>query len=1056
MGTTQLPRQILQGFVALMVSGLLLFIFAHRDAYESSHRSDWKSLINRQPAIETLPAPLVSAVPATIIGVQFGHQNHIVNFSSPFVVPAIKKRSPLEEPEESQVVPRPDGYDSLVCTGGSYLREIKDAFDNKRPSRVIDPKQLNNGWSKDFKNDGITEEQLQRRWGAVFRELFGGQGVPPLSKRKPITVIQDKPYETISGDRVDDPLNTFYDVCYFPNQNIIISFSTRSPAGQIEKDNPDMSKDDRNALLPPLNSLSDMLWTVWNTVSVEPKNLRYIARDYITNKETKAAMQYLFLRDLKRDKDIPWPGLEYRGNSDEVKALLATPNGRATAWLLIDHASELKKKDELTNRQLKVNIFYADNKYCMLWDLEAQNPRRRLKREDHMNRHTKYHLKHSSKRLVKRASKEDFDNCKRQGDIAYEQILAALEGCESRVQDYDSAAFANGWTRSQDIKYTPGEVWENAVKQVAGENKVPTSTTSFYVNLEQDKDFTNRLGQPVKLVPNRANFKQWYIPASSAIIASDIRSPLAEVRRRFEFAGETVPSNQEINDKHVPPLARWSDVTWTMWKEKGGGNDLQYIGHDFVANPRTESVMDYIFEQAGKGDNPPEFPGLEFGMDSAEGRALLGTPNGIGAARILIDRATQLGRRDIRIHIFHSEPDSPCLFINMKPVQAQTQALIKRQVESSRPEPLAMRHEKSKRYKKSFRSLPRTLTPRQKIRLNSRSREKRSDKFSQPEFLFLVNQYGKDARSRHLGLSERYTRTLEAQHNAPIERSDKLFQSFLYGHDDDLLQRDAASYYDTALHTGRAMWAKVVAAFDGHGDPVKDFQPSALDNCWSKDDQPHTLDPHWHLYFDKQLGPAKDIMSRQVSPSLECCAALTWEQDYSSTEEASTPIHHAYYIPSISAIVVNNTVSSTNVIKTLFTETDHQIPSNKEISTNNIPLLARWSDITWTVYRDIANQQCKNPKALRFIAHDFIINRATQIVMAYIFQRKRNSVDVPFPGLEFGMDCEEGLALLGTPDGMGTGWLMQDRWKEMGRRVPKVRIWMEGGRGMMGWDMVAA
>ncbi|KAL8782272.1 MAG: hypothetical protein Q9213_005546, partial [Squamulea squamosa] len=864
MGTVQSPCRILQGFVALIALGLLLFTFVHCGAYVFRHRSDAKSLFNRQSAIETLPARLITVNPAKSIGVQFGRQDHIVNFSSPSIDPATDKRSPLEEPEESQVVPKPEGYDSLVCTGESYLKAIKDAFDNKRPGRIIDPNQLNNGWVKDFKIDGITEQQLQRRWSATFREFFGGQGVPPLSKRKPVTVIQEEPYETISGDRIDDPLKTFYDVCYFPDQNIIISFSTRSPAWQIEKNNPGISKDDRNALLPPLNSLSDILWTVWNTVSVEPKNLRYIARDYITNGETKAILQYLFLRDLKKDEDIPWPGLEYSGNSDEIKALLATPNGRATAWLLMDHASQLKKKDELTNRQLKVNIFSVENKYCMLWDLEPQNSRRRVKREDHVKRHTKHHRKHTSKGHVKRASKEDFDNFKRQGDIAYNQMIAALEGCESRVQDYDSAALANGWTRSQDIKYTPGVVWENAVKQVAGENKVPTSATSFYVNLQQDKDFTNRLGQLVKLVPNEANFKQWYIPASSAIIVSNIRSPLAEVRRRFEFAGETVPSSQDINDKYIPPLARWSDVTWTMWKEKGGGNDLQYIGHDFIANPKTESVMDYIFEQAGKGDDPPEFPGLEFGMDSDEGRALLGTPNGIGAARLLIDRASQLGRRDIRIHIFHSEPESPCLFINMKPIQAQTRELIKRHIEAPEPQPLTKRYKKSKRYIQSSRSLPRALARRQKTQARYRAREKRYSESSPSQLLTLVDRYVKDARSRYGTLSERYTKTLEAQHHTSVENSGELFQSYPKGHNDSLLKRDAASDYNTALCTGRAMWAKVTAAFDGHGDPVQEFPLSALDNGWSKDDQPHTLDPQWHQYFEQHLGPGQIPSQDQI------------------------------------------------------------------------------------------------------------------------------------------------------------------------------------------------
>lgn len=89
-------------------------------------------------------------------------------------------------------------------------------------------------------------------------------------------------------------------------------------------------------------------------------------------------MDYLFLRDSEPKSltaDVRWPGLEYKGDNDELKALLATPNGLATAYILIDHSYELKRRDELTRRVLQVNIFAVDGKYFMLWDIEAQSPR---------------------------------------------------------------------------------------------------------------------------------------------------------------------------------------------------------------------------------------------------------------------------------------------------------------------------------------------------------------------------------------------------------------------------------------------------------------------------------------------------------------------------------------------------------------------------------------------------------------------------------------------------------------------------------------------------------
>lgn len=205
--------------------------------------------------------------------------------------------------------------------------------------------------------------------------------------------------------------------------------------------------------------------------------------------------------------------------------------------------------------------------------------------------------------------------------------------------------------------------------------------------------------QFIKVFKGFPVYAQKYIPASSAIIIDQIRSPAYLVKARFVSQGQQAPSSKQINDQYVPPLNRWSDATWTLWKEKGGGNDLQYIGHDYIANLQTESVMEYIYDQHGNG--PPEFPGLEFGMDSDEGRALLGTANGIGTARLLIDHASELGRRDVRIHIFEPEPGYPCMLFDMRPAQLQSRALEERDGNSTRSLGLAQRQKESKRYVKS-------------------------------------------------------------------------------------------------------------------------------------------------------------------------------------------------------------------------------------------------------------------------------------------------------------------------------------------------------------------
>lgn len=173
-----------------------------------------------------------------------------------------------------------------------------------------------------------------------------------------------------------------------------------------------------------------------------------------------------------------------------------------------------------------------------------------------------------------------------------------------------------------------------------------------------------------------ARYYQYYVPVISAIVISEMNSPFNQVRRRYVFANKPVPSNQYIADHLVPPLNRWSDVTWTIWNEKAGdtANNLRYIAHDAVENEATDEIAAYIFAKARNSQDVP-YPGLDFGMDSREGRALLGTPNGIGTARILIDRAKELGKRELRVRIFTSDTNGLCMLWDMVPPKSQPRGL---------------------------------------------------------------------------------------------------------------------------------------------------------------------------------------------------------------------------------------------------------------------------------------------------------------------------------------------------------------------------------------------
>jgi hypothetical protein len=58
-----------------------------------------------------------------------------------------------------------------------------------------------------------------------------------------------------------------------------------------------------------------------------------------------------------------------------------------------------------------------------------------------------------------------------------------------------------------------------------------------------------------------------------------------------------------------------------------------------------------------------------------------------------------------------------------------------------------------------------------------------------------------------------------------------------------------------------------------------------------------------------------------------------------------------------------------------------------------------------------------------------------------------------WPGVTFDIESEEGKAILGTPNGAGTAWLLIQRKRELGRRrIEKVTVFHAGMKeDMFGW-----
>ncbi|KAL8681437.1 MAG: hypothetical protein Q9186_002442 [Xanthomendoza sp. 1 TL-2023] len=476
----------------MLVSTILLLLSIFHSFFIPSHglASSQESLANRQLPTDSIHA--FATRDTQSIGLPFGRQDLALNFTSAFTDQPVSKRAPVREPP---------GYRNFVCTGEKYLEAIKAAFEGRTPVKRIPPQELNNGWTK---QNVYTEDQefesVEKRWKAAFEDLFGrDRGYPPRNQIKPINLIQDQRYQTVLGVDVQTPTVAYSYGFYYPNRNLMMSTSSHSAAEKITERNQGISKSDRDAKLPTISALSDLMWLAWNMAAPPaPQELRYIARDIVSNDETSAVMSYLLTRDKGDPRNVPWPGVAYSGDSDEGKALLATPNGRATAWLLIDHAGEMDWR--VTSRQLKVNIFSVFGEYCMLWDMEPQSPRGTVKRD--LKHHLKRHLGRPGKRGP--AYGDDFDIFRDMGDTAVREIEAAQTGCGKSVKDYTPDAFKNGWTRVSDRKYALSEHWAKVFKDLGSP---ATEDTTTYVEMAHDKDFTNNQGKSVNVQSAEA---QWW------------------------------------------------------------------------------------------------------------------------------------------------------------------------------------------------------------------------------------------------------------------------------------------------------------------------------------------------------------------------------------------------------------------------------------------------------------------------------------------------------------------------------------------------------------------
>ncbi|KAL8641801.1 MAG: hypothetical protein Q9228_001438 [Teloschistes exilis] len=266
------------------------------------------------------------------------------------------------------------------------------------------------------------------------------------------------------------------------------------------------------------------------------------------------------------------------------------------------------------------------------------------------------------------------------GNKLWNMVQDAYNGNRPKPKSFTIEDVDNGWTTDENDSHLPDR-WDDAydlmVKSVGGE--VPDHVPVIpLVEFRQDQPFHNATGALVTAsLPSISShpscvkdttlslIQHWILPDQNAIIAQYVNSPYNKLRSR----NHPPPPPDASLPNLVPPLHRLSDIAWLSWAELSPApHTLQYIGHDYITNSDTRRIMNLIF-RASAGVDWMGWPGLEFGVETWEGRALLGTPNSGNVAWLLVARVGVMGKRGLRVRIwargYEMLDPVPCLLWNM-------------------------------------------------------------------------------------------------------------------------------------------------------------------------------------------------------------------------------------------------------------------------------------------------------------------------------------------------------------------------------------------------------
>jgi hypothetical protein len=185
----------------------------------------------------------------------------------------------------------------------------------------------------------------------------------------------------------------------------------------------------------------------------------------------------------------------------------------------------------------------------------------------------------------------------------------------------------SGYTSRSDLDSSALEAW-------------PRMWTNLDIDVRNPSEGGDCTHMAVLHLSINAYFHSFLSPSTGVIMANNNQSPSQAVVRD--------------NGVILPDLQHWSDVVYLKWLSLDPAlksRSLHYVLRDNLGNGHTLAVINRVLDaHAPFGKECPTWPGLTTDMDSKEGMALLGTPNGSGVAWLLIQHKAecQLGHKTVK------------------------------------------------------------------------------------------------------------------------------------------------------------------------------------------------------------------------------------------------------------------------------------------------------------------------------------------------------------------------------------------------------------------------